>query len=377
MAWTGAALIAWFALAHLARTPAWRTGIAWAMLLAGAAVALLGLLQNATRARGIFWNDSVQMPGAFFGTFFHHTSAGAYLNSVWPLGFALALGAIRRNTESARVRILIYGSLVCSALILCAHSGHVSRLPQVIAIVVLVAFTFWAGLWRAFGQIRGLRFAVAGLTALLLIAVLGFGATRLREINARWNLLEWTGLRGGNAAAPAAPVEDWPNLMRDDLFVPSQHGEYPLGDRGAAYATAVAAIKERPWFGWGPQGWTAAAAALSNDPFIRTFYLMVQFTHSDYLQTCVEWGLIGAAGWALLIPASVVNAFRRLGSHPSHDFVGAAAASALVAVLVQSLIDFPLQIPAVFFNVIALSALAWSVPLERIHPRSIPPFPLS
>ncbi|HYI95534.1 MAG TPA: hypothetical protein VEX68_18485, partial [Bryobacteraceae bacterium] len=105
VAWTGAALIAWFALAHLARTPAWRTGIAWAMLLAGGAVALLGLLQNATRARGIFWNDSVQMPGAFFGTFFHHTSAGAYLNSVWPLGFALALGAIRRNTESARVRI--------------------------------------------------------------------------------------------------------------------------------------------------------------------------------------------------------------------------------------------------------------------------------
>jgi O-antigen ligase len=347
------------------------------MLLSGGAVALLGLLQNATRAPGIYWNDSVRMPGAFFGTFFHHTSAGAYLNTVWPLGFALALAEIRRDTESARTRWLIYSALICSALILVAHSGHISRLPQVIAIVGLITFTLWAGLWRAFGQIRGLRFAIGTLSAVLLIGVLGLGATRLREINARWNLLEWDGLRGGGATVASAPVEDWPKLMRDDLFIPSEHGDYPLGDRGAAYATAWSAIKERPWLGWGPGGWTAAAATLSNDPFIRTFYLMVQFTHNDYLQTCVEWGLIGAAGWALLVPGAAVHALKRLGSHPSHDFVGAAAVTGLAAVLVQSTIDFPLQIPAIFFNALALSAIAWSVPVERIHPPSTPPFPLS
>lgn len=377
LAWTFAALIAWFALYDLARSPAWRSAIAWVMLISGGALALLGLLQNATRADGIFWDGSVRLPGAFFGTFFHHTSAGAYLNTVWPLGFALALAEIRRDPESSTGRMLIYGSLICAALILVAHSGHVSRLPQVIAIVVLVAFTLWAGLWRAFARIRGLRLAIGTVAAVLLIAVLSFGASRLREINQRWNLLEWAGLRGGGASVATAPIEEWPNLMRDDLFIPSDHRDYPLGDRGAAYATASAAIAERPWFGWGPGGWTAAAAAISTDPFLRTFFLMVQFTHNDYLQTCVEWGLIGAAGWALLVPGAVVHALKRVGSHPSHDFVGAAAATALFAVLVQSLIDFPLQIPAVFFNALALSALAWSVPVERIHPRSVPPFPLS
>src|SRR5690606_19992929 len=97
MAWTSAALIAWFALYDLARSPTWRSAIAWVMLLSGGAVALLGLLQNATRADGVYWDGSVRMPGAFFGTFFHHTSAGAYLNTVWPLGFALALAEIRHD----------------------------------------------------------------------------------------------------------------------------------------------------------------------------------------------------------------------------------------------------------------------------------------
>ena len=377
LVWSAAGIGAWFALADLARNPAWRWSIAGVMLLSGAAVAFLGLLQNATRARGIYWDDKIRMPGAFFGTFFHHTSAGAYLNTVWPLGFALALGGIHCKAENLRTRTVIYGSLVCSALVLAAHSGHISRLPQVIALVALVAFALWAGLWRALGKIRGLRIAVGAVSAALLIAVLCVGATRLQDITSRWKQIDWDSLRGGRAVTAAPAVEEWSRLMRDDLFVPSEHGDYPLGDRGSAYATAWAAIKARPWFGWGPGGWTAAAAAISTDPFIRTFYLMVQFTHNDYLQICVEWGLIGAAGWALLLPGAAVNAFRRLRRRPSQDFIGAAAATALVAVLVQSSIDFPLQIPAVQFNALALSALAWSIPKALPPGQSASPFLLS
>lgn len=378
VAWSGAAIVAWFALVDLARKPGWRSSIAWVMVGSGAAVAVLGLLQNATRARGIYWDNSVRMPGAFFGTFFHHTSAGAFLNTVWPLGLALALDRIRRDrVTTTRSRILVYGALLCSALILAAHSGHVSRLPQVIAIVALAAFALWARVWSAFGRMRELRWATGAVSALLLTAVVGFGATRLDDISARWNLLGWGGLVGGRPVVAPAPVEEWPKLMRHDLFIPSNHGQYPLGDRGAAYATAWAAVNVRPWLGWGPGGWTAAAAAMSNDPFIRTFFLMVQFTHNDYLQTWVEWGLIGAVGWALLVPGAVVNAFKQLGWRPSHDFIGAAAAVALGSVLVQSLIDFPLQIPAVAFNAIALSALAWSIPSERIPFRCVSPSSLS
>jgi hypothetical protein len=347
------------------------------MVTTGAAVALLGLLQNATHAQGIFWDNQVPMPGAFFGTFFHHTSAGAYLNTTWPLGFGLALGGIRSRSVSPRATALIYGGLICSALILVAHSGHISRLPQVLAIVAFIVFTFWVGLWRVVGEVRGLRVALGGLSALLALAVLAFGATRLKDIRGRWDQLQWSSLKGGETASVNAPESQWPQLMRKDLFVPSEHREYPLGDRGASYATALRAITARPWLGWGPGGWTAAAAAFSNDPFIRTFYLMVQFTHSDYLQTGVEWGLLGGTGWAIVYLGGPIFALRRLGRRPSHDFVGAAATTALIAVLLQSLIDFPLQIPAIQFNALALSALTWSVPTAPLDRASASPFNFS
>jgi hypothetical protein len=361
--WAMAAILALFALCDLARNYTWRRLIAGVMVSSGALVALLGLVQNATRAPGIFWDAASHMPGSFFGTFFHHTSAGAYLNSVWPLGFALALGAIRAGNHTPRSLSLVYGSLICTALILAAHSGHVSRLPQVIAIFAIVVFTFWAGLWRALGQVRGLQVTVFSTVAAIIVLIAVLGASRIGEIGSRWNLLEWKGLRGGSTPLATPPETEWPKLMRDDLFVASDHRAYPLGDRGAAYATAARAIADRPWFGWGPgTGWTAAAAANTSDPFLRTFYLLIQFTHSDILQTCVEWGLVGAAGWALLVPAGLVHALARIGFRPSRDFVGAGAVTALVAVLIQSLTDFPLQIPAIQLNAVALAALAWSVP---------------
>lgn len=97
----------------------------------------------------------------------------------------------------------------------------------------------------------------------------------------------------------------------------------------------------------------------------------MQFTHEDYLQTCVEWGLVGAAGWALIVLGGLITGISRLGRHISRDFIGGAAVIALTAVLTQSTIDFPLQIPAVQFNALALTALAWSVPRSAARPNTL------
>lgn len=368
--WSAAAIVALLAFHDLARSKAWRYSIAAVILITGAIVALVGLVQNATRAQGIYWIVEHRMPGAFFGTFFHHTSAGAYLNTVWPIGFAIALTAIRTGiVGSPGLRLIIFGALVCAGLALAAHAGHISRLPQVIALVCFVSFALWAGVWRALGEVRGLRPILVAATVAVAVGAVVVGATRFGIISERWQQLSASHSGAGSPQfpAPTPPLETWPQLVRDDLFIPSDHRAYPLGDRGAAYFAAIDAIRARPWFGWGPDGWTAAAAAHSGDPFIRTFYLMLQFTHQDYLQTCIEWGLIGAAGWALLVPGACIHGIARLGPRPSHDFIGAAAVTSLAAVLAQSLIDFPLQIPAVQLNAVALAALAWSVP-------SRPPF---
>ncbi len=359
VAWAGAAILALFAFHDLASDPVWRRVITGAIVVTGAVVALLGLVQNATHAPGIYWSGSRPTPGAFFATFFHHTAAGAYLNTVWPLGLA---GALLLARDPGPPRLAVLGSLACGLLVLAAHAGHISRFPQVIAGVVLGAFALWIGPTRSLARFPAARLAFGVIAAGLALGLFALGAGRVRVIQARWAELNWAGLRGGGLAEAPPPPAAWPRLMRDDLFIPSDHRAYPLGDRGAAYATAAAAIADRPWFGWGPGGWMAAAAAHSADPFIRTFFLMLQFTHEDYLQTGVEWGLIGALGWALLVPGAWVHALARLGRRPERDLIGAGAVAALAAVLIQSLIDFPLQIPAVQFNVVALAALAWSVP---------------
>ncbi len=359
LTWAFVGVLAFVALCDFARDPAWRRSIVWTMVVTGAAVAVLGLIQNATRARGIYWLPSHRMPGAFFGPFFHHTSAGAYLNTVWPLGLSLALLGVERRTAG---KLGIGLALACTAIVLAAHSGHISRLPQVIAVTVLVAFALWCGLWRVFGHVRGLRVTLAGVALVLTLAVVALGATRVDEIKSRWNLLSWENLVGGRPAVAPPPESEWRRLMRDDLFIPSDHRAYPLGDRGAAYAAGLSAVADRPWFGWGPGGWTAGAAANSIDPFTRTFFLTVQFTHQDFLQAFVEWGIIGGSGWVLLFGGAVTFALLRLRLSPARDYLGAGAAAALGAVLLQSLIDFPLQIPAVQFNALALAAVAWTVP---------------
>jgi O-antigen ligase len=354
LAWCAAAALAVPALFQLSSEPSTRRGFALVMVACGVAVAVLGLLQNATHARGIYWERGPRMPGAFFGPFYHHTSAGAYLNSVWPLAAGLAADCFRRGSRRL--------GLFCAAAalaILVAHAGHISRFPQVVAALMILASVLWVRPWRFAGSAspRWGRWMLAGAAVAACAIVLG---GRIGDIGSRWSILHASDLAGKGRAVAAVPPEQWDARMRPDLFVPSEHANFILGDRGEAYATAVQAAAERPWFGWGPGGWMAAAAATTRDPFIRTFFQMMQFTHEDFLQTVVEWGLIGAAGWAILVLGAVVRSARALRSRPEFDFVGAGAAVALAAVLTQSLIDFPMQIPAIQMNAVALAALAWS-----------------
>ncbi|QYM80352.1 O-antigen ligase family protein [Horticoccus luteus] len=364
--WAISALGALLATWDLARAPKWRLAFVVAMVGTGVVAATVGLLQNATHAHGIYWEQGPRFPGMFFGPFYHHTSAGAYLNSVWPLAAVLALSGFRDGTSKTRWIGALGG--IATVLLLVAHAGHISRFPQVIAVLVLIALIAWLRPWNLLPPSHGVRVAFIAAVVAIAGSVALFGAGKVRTIQDRWSQLQLTHLLGRGAATPSAPAADWPRLMRGDLFVPSQHANYVLGDRGAAYATAWRAMEARPWLGWGPGGWTAAAAAESQDPFIRTFFLYLQFTHNDYLQTVVEWGLVGAAGWAFLVFGGIAHAAVRLLPYPAHDLFGAGAIAALLALLAQSVVDFPLQVPAIQLNAVVLIALAWSAagPADRL-----------
>jgi len=348
-------------LLDLARSRRWSLTFAVALVGTAAGIGILALAQSLSDAPGMTWQRDPGMVTNFAGTFHHHTAAGAYFNTAWPLALALALLAAPSGARERRApsRLVLTLALVAGVVIVAAHGSHVSRFPQVAALAVLPL------LWRGLRLSRRVRFRWVLATAGAALALAAF-AGRGGEIFSRWQQLV-----PAPTAAPVPP-ELWAASMRDDLVVPGHTRSGLFADRREGWLTAVRAIGERPFTGHGPDNWRGAASHHSADPFVRTFFLYLQFAHQDVLQAAVEWGLIGAAGfWTLLLGGlvSVVRARSWVGER--HRTLGLAAAAGLGAVLLQAQLDFPLRIPAIAFNAIVLSALAGAAvapPDRRLPP---------
>jgi O-antigen ligase len=119
----------------------------------------------------------------------------------------------------------------------------------------------------------------------------------------------------------------------------------------------------KPVLGWGLGAFPVAY------PQFRRFYtsFFVNEAHNDYLQLLVETGLAGflILGWFLI--RLYRNAFPKLYNWPD-DINGAVALACLLGctgILVHSLVDFNLQVPAnaAWFYVLCVMA-ASSDPLE-------------
>jgi len=85
--------------------------------------------------------------------------------------------------------------------------------------------------------------------------------------------------------------------------------------------------------------------------------------HNDYLEFLSEVGLIGFIPWLaffLLFLASSVRALLTRRSRYS-IFLGASGLAAIVALLVHSLADFNLQIPANAMLLFLIMGLTWRV----------------
>lgn len=352
LAFTLALAAAALPLIDLARTRGWALTFSVALTATAVAVGLLALLQNYTHATGIYWRDDGRMPGNFCGTFYHHTAAGAYFNTAWPLAVALTWLAWIRPRPVSVTPVLVIAGVLGTIILLAAHGSHVSRFPQVAALLVA---PFLLRSLKIRGHRRWLFAAGAAAAVVLLVAIAG----RPAEIRERWQLMFVSAPVASLQVKP--PESAWPALIRDDLFIPNTSQGGWLGDRGEGWRTALRSIAARPLTGHGPGNWMGAASHHTDDPFVRTFFQFLQFTHQDLLQFAVEWGLPATLGWWGLLVGALVAVFRaRHWLSPLHRQIGIAAACGLAAVLLQAQVDFPLQMPAIALNVIVLAALCWA-----------------
>ena len=139
-------------------------------------------------------------------------------------------------------------------------------------------------------------------------------------------------------------------LLRDPL------GKAGAGDRLAIVKDGLKMIAARPLIGWGLGTFPVVY------PSFRSFYtnFFVNEAHNDYLQTAVETGLVGFALVCCYIALFYRSSLRNI-EHWRTDIRSGVCLASIVGVtgiLVHSLSDFNLQIPANASLFFALCALA-------------------
>lgn len=321
------------------------------IVIAGGSIALLGLLQKATGAEAIFWQTPTYGYGkTFFGSYYYHANAGAFLNLVLPLSAGLAVRTFSVPSRPS-VRSLW---LMMFLLNLAAVASNTSRGSQLIAALIVIAL-----LWQLGPRIfRGLsrsekNVALAGAAAIVLVLYAIGQASHLEQ-----------------------PLSHW-----------KQTEEISQNARWLATRVALHSLPEVGVLGFGPGTFRAVFPSLNGDHLVTGTW---RFLHEDYLQSAIEWGWAGSAIWGLLFFGGMAvavlslrrqNALRRSqrSQAPSSQLPAPSsklqeftqewsrrrrlilpmAIIALAGVALHALIDFPLQIESIELYAATYLGLCW------------------
>ncbi len=299
------------------------------------AVSVLGIIQQMAGEGRILWAAAAGKDRQPFGPFINrnHFAAWANLGAMTGLGYFLSLvhlgsgGWVSRPGEGkfspldrpagshAKAKIIVAGLGV--ATIAAAVFLSLSRGGMVGFAAGAVFLGFLLAARSGIGRVRRL----AGMLLLVFLILVWLGLGPVVE-------------RLGTLLNPEDAIRPRINLNRDLLRMVA---DFPLTGTGPGTFASLYPLYQ-----------TADGAA------------RYKFAHNDYLQLAVEWGLIGAA---LVVVAAALFWWRFLGTWsrrraPEVVFLSAGAAAGLVSVMVHSLVDFSLHLPAVALAVTFTAALA-------------------
>ncbi len=336
------------------------------MSIVGASIVILGFVQITTGAPAILWNHDMQSNGFFFATFFHRSLATPFINLVWPLSAALSLSGVFQTTKRQwrkGVEVVLWGLL--SLISFGGLAAQDSRFGQLNGLVLISLLFIWI-LWRRPMKLRALliRSAIIAIILFCLLVITAFKTGKYTQIAERWQML----LPPQQTSLASMPMSGG-LAMHPNMFLESTDPNYRmfLGAQRLVAATCLRMLPQSGLLGFGPGTWSSTYMHFTNDTFLRTFYLHLQFAHNDYLQTVVEWGVLGAAAWGLLIVGALEATARRLYTNHERkqsvtrdEAIAFGCALALIGVLLHALLDFPLQIPSIQLYACVLTGLLWA-----------------
>ncbi len=290
----------------------------------GMAISLFAIVQSLTSNGMLYWIRTPRFSSSIYGPYANRNHYAGLIEMLVP--FALALCFSRR-----------------------ASAG--SRLASGFAALLMAASIF----------LSGSRGGAAAFVAEMIF--LGIASAALRKSKT----LDW---KAGVLFAALAVFLVWidvsPALTRWTAF----EGDLQTG-RAEIMRDSGHMFLQKPVLGWGLGAFPYVY------PEFRSFYTdyLINEAHNDYLQVLVETGAVGALAMLWFIVALYRRSLVRLGRVPSRrssDFGSTARLAALTGctgLLVHSLVDFNLHIPANAAMFYVLCAIACWGANEKKEPQ--------
>lgn len=284
----------------------------------GVLVALIGIIQKPLFTGKIYGFWQPEEAGSVFGPFVNRNHFAGWMMMALPVTLGLLAAGIDRGMQGVkpvwRERLLWVGSKAASQLIALGTAAGVMALSLVL--------TFSRSGIGAFG--------LAVLITGLFVSV-GVGGAARKAVGT----IYLVGL--------FVLVLGWAGMDRvADVFAQSNWQEY--GDRRGAWADARRIASMFPWTGTGI-GTYGVATTLYQQHDLTQHY---EQAHNDYLELAAEGGALVAVPAVVLIVvigALIVARFRDTGGSLTSWWVRAGAVTGLLAVGLQEIVDFSLQMP--------------------------------
>ena len=309
----------------MVRHPIWRRRLLWATTGTTLSLAVYGIAERVLNLPLLFYLNT-DRTGNVFASFFYHGNSGAFINLSIPAIAGLTLLAFRtRNADLQRAVLIVSLVLMLSASVLIA-----SKATMVVTLILCVA----TGLAFRRQLPRMPRISILGTAGVALLALAGILLLGFDRASERWNALpELLTLENTR-------FKIWTACLR------------MLPDAG-------------PW-GIGPGNFAIAFPHYTHGLGINEG---LTDACQDYLQTTIEWGWIGFLVWGILVIGGFRNSMTvpnpRSSAITMDEVIRISSSLALAGVLLHSLVDFPLQVPAIQLYATVHLGILWATPFPK------------
>ena len=313
----------------------------WMLLLSGLAQAFYGMHMTLSGMEYGFLEKKIHNLGVATGTFVNRNHYAAYLVLTLAAGIGLVAADLGRLQKQSFLSIL-------SGLINTLFSDKFrARIMLVVIVAALILTRSRMGSVAFFASLCacGMLFTLMRHRQWLAPSMLLFGSLLIVDL---WIVSEWFGL--------------------DAVVTRLENTELASEGRALVLDDLRHVIRDYQITGAGLGNFAAAYSPYTDDSIAGYF----DHAHNEYAEFLIETGLVGLSLLGLLMLVHILHCVRVIAQRQTAIYAAGAFASlmAMTAMMVHSLAEFMLRIPAVAATLVALMALGMSISSESRAPRS-------